>query len=230
MTQAAARASDVRIRQVLRKLHGHAGWQRLFGARAPALFRPKSAAVQELVNSAVERGLIEVDEAGNNARARITDAGREWLLGNEDPRVLLEDLLRVTEAQAESLRKLEGACNELRWQVQRQNADVSAVLGLLSAEMRRRQARDEVVERLASRADWIGPATSLADLYRDLRRQIPTLTIGEFHDVVRRLVESDEIRLSPWTGALYQLPEPELALLIGHEVLYYVHHTAKLAV
>jgi len=29
------------------------------------------------------------------------------------------------------------------------------------------------------------------------------------------------IRDSPWTGPLYDLPEPHFALLVGHEVAYY---------
>jgi len=36
------------------------------------------------------------------------------------------------------------------------------------------------------------------------------------------LREAGRLRLAPWTGPLYELPEPALALLIGHEVLYYV--------
>lgn len=46
-------------------------------------------------------------------------------------------------------------------------------------------------------------------------------TIGQFHDSLRRLHEKRRIRLHPWTGPLYEIPEPALALLVGHEIAYY---------
>ena len=49
----------------------------------------------------------------------------------------------------------------------------------------------------------------------------PSLTIGQFHDSLRRLHEMEKIYLHPWTGPLYEIPEPACALLVGHEVAYY---------
>jgi hypothetical protein len=61
----------------------------------------------------------------------------------------------------------------------------------------------------------------LPDLYGEARRLVPTLTIGQFHDGLRTLHQRAQIYLHPWTGPLYELPEPTLALLAGHEVAYY---------
>ena len=61
----------------------------------------------------------------------------------------------------------------------------------------------------------------LPELYRQLKADQPRLTIGQFHDLLRRLHEKLDIYLHPWTGPLYQLPEPLLALLVGHEIAYY---------
>ena len=61
----------------------------------------------------------------------------------------------------------------------------------------------------------------LPELYRRLRPDSPRLTIGQFHDRLRRLHHDGQIHLHPWTGPLYELPEPALALLVGHEIAYY---------
>jgi hypothetical protein len=61
----------------------------------------------------------------------------------------------------------------------------------------------------------------LPELYRSARQAYPTLTIGQFHDSLRQLHERAQIYLHPWTGPLYEIPEPALALLVGHEIAYY---------
>jgi hypothetical protein len=61
----------------------------------------------------------------------------------------------------------------------------------------------------------------LAELFRHLQAGIPGLTIGRFHDALRDLHDADRIYLHPWTGPLYDLPEPAFALLVGHLVASY---------
>jgi len=61
----------------------------------------------------------------------------------------------------------------------------------------------------------------LPDLFRQVESRLPRLSAGVFHDVLRQLHDSGQIYLHPWTGPLYDLPEPPLALLVGHEVAYY---------
>jgi hypothetical protein len=61
----------------------------------------------------------------------------------------------------------------------------------------------------------------LPELYRRLRAETPRLTIGQFHDRLRRMHQDEHIYLHPWTGPLYALPEPAFALLVGHEIAYY---------
>ncbi len=61
----------------------------------------------------------------------------------------------------------------------------------------------------------------LPELYRQTRARRTRLTVGQFHDALRRLYASGKIYLHPWTGPLYELPEPACALLVGHEVSYY---------
>lgn len=60
------------------------------------------------------------------------------------------------------------------------------------------------------------------EFFREARRTVPALSIGQFHDGLRLLQERGQVYLHPWTGPLYDLPEPGLAFLVGHEVAYYV--------
>jgi hypothetical protein len=61
----------------------------------------------------------------------------------------------------------------------------------------------------------------LPHLFRQLQSQISGCTIGQFHDALRQLHDLGRIYLHPWTGPLYDIPEPPYALLIGHEIAYY---------
>lgn len=65
-----------------------------------------------------------------------------------------------------------------------------------------------------------GQDCPLPELYRKLEPGA-RLSIGHFHDCLRRLHEENQIYLHPWTGPLYALPEPAYALLVGHEIAYY---------
>jgi hypothetical protein len=61
----------------------------------------------------------------------------------------------------------------------------------------------------------------LPELYRRLCSHHDEMSIGCFHDLLRELHDAHRVYLHPWTGPLYELPEPPLALLVGHEIAYY---------
>jgi len=61
----------------------------------------------------------------------------------------------------------------------------------------------------------------LPQLFRFARSRQPALSLGSFHDMVRRLADAGQIRLSPFTQAMYQLAEPECAMIVGREMMYY---------
>jgi hypothetical protein len=62
---------------------------------------------------------------------------------------------------------------------------------------------------------------TLPELFRRLRARSRTLTIGQFHDRLRLMHQDQRIYLHPWTGPLYEMPEPAFALMVGHAVAYY---------
>ena len=71
------------------------------------------------------------------------------------------------------------------------------------------------------KAAGAGVDCPLRELFRLAREADPALTPGRFHDALRGLSEEGRVYLHPWTGPLYDLPEPAYALLVGHVVAYY---------
>lgn len=61
----------------------------------------------------------------------------------------------------------------------------------------------------------------LGELYRDVQAEHGPLTLGTFHDALRDLSAGGAIRLEPYTGAMYQLQDPECCLLVGREIMAY---------
>src|SRR5262245_10748063 len=61
----------------------------------------------------------------------------------------------------------------------------------------------------------------LPELFAATHREHAEVTIGSFHDLLRKLHREGAIHLHPWTGPLYEMPEPSCALLVGHEIAYY---------
>jgi len=75
---------------------------------------------------------------------------------------------------------------------------------------------------LAHLAERRGPTDcTLPELFRVLSVLNPAPSIGEFHDCLRTLYADGAITLPAWTAPLYQIPEPQLALLVGHGIAYY---------
>ena len=213
--------------KALRGLVAEPDGLRLFGQRnVPGVLASNSAAAKRLADRLVAEGLVDVEApVAEKSHCRITDQGRQWLLDNDDPRVVLEDLLRVMEAQRDHLTTLE---TTLHAQGQR----FAQQCWLLTRLLERLAIDENLVERIGFLLDDYRrsghPADcSIAGLFDRLQRDRPELTVGQFHDALRTLAGRGTVRLSPWTGPLYELPRPDLALLIGHEVLYYVHRVGK---
>ena len=63
---------------------------------------------------------------------------------------------------------------------------------------------------------------TLPQVFERLRVRHPDLTLGQFHDGLRRLQDEKRIRLAPFTQALATLDDPRNALFLDREVKYYV--------
>ena len=63
---------------------------------------------------------------------------------------------------------------------------------------------------------------SLPALFQKIRAELPSLTLGQFHDGLRLLREKGRIRLIPFTRALATIDDPRNAMFFDGEVMYYV--------
>lgn len=212
----------------------------LFAAKAsPGLF-PHTAAARVAARRCKDDGFLQVLEASDNSareQCRLTDKGRSWLMHHVSPRQVLEDFVRVLEDrrhqaddlvnQAQqmiaSLNGLKTAVEQLRPLVNR-----SALNGEHHREKNSAPCSPRLAESVfASLKEWHAASPGdcpLPELFRRVQESHRDLSIGVFHDGLRELHEQHRVYLHPWTGPLYDLPEPPFALLIGHEIAYYASH------
>lgn len=220
-------AVDEPLRSALRRLLSDPASRRLFASgRQPGLFPSNTPTTRTMVEEMEQRGWIQIHQpSGKAAYCELTAKGRDWLLEHENPWLLLEDLLTATERQAEQVDDLLRTWQEQRDLLQKQSEDIRRVLARLDGDNSPSQSEigDRIKEALSRHALRAEPAAcSLCELFHQVQQADANLSVGRFHDELRELHRRGDVAFTPWTGPLYELPEPHLALLIGHEVLYYV--------
>jgi hypothetical protein len=209
------------------------------GKGTPALFAV-SAAARQAAQRCKDDGLLRVvrtEARGKTALeiCAVTDKGLAYLLEQVNPRHVLEDLVRALEARGTQLAELVTAAQKTQAGGEALKAVAEAALRQLRQPATAPSSNGTPPSANGSDAwlpavlahlhGWHGAGAledcPLPELYRVARQTTPSLTIGHFHDGIRRLHAHEQIYLHPWTGPLYELPEPPLALLVGHEVAYY---------
>lgn len=211
------------------------------GKSAPGLF-PTSPAAKQAAQRCRDEGYVRV--VGTRARGKtlqeicaITEKGLAYLLSQVNPRQVLEDLVRSLEARQGQVAELVAAARQTQ-------ASFESLRNLTERVLQQVQQRREPAPLPCDKThalgngspDWTAVALAelkrwqaagasedyaLPALYRTLRQTSPGLTLGQFHDGLRRLHDQGQVYLHPWTGPLYEIPEPACALLIGHTIAYY---------
>jgi hypothetical protein len=214
----------------------------LLGSKTtPGLFAAGSAA-RQAAQQCKEQGYLRVVRTEPKGKTTheicsLTEKGLAYLLEQANPRDVLQAFVGALEARQSQVGDLLSTARATQANLDALKATAERVLQQLA---QRKQASSPllcdktssngaeawlvaVVRRLGQ---WQASGTlddcPLPDLYRTAREATPSLTIGRFHDGLRRLHDTAQIYLHPWTGPLYEIPEPALALLVGHEIAYYV--------
>jgi hypothetical protein len=174
----------------------------------------------------------------------ITDKGMAYLLSQVSPKQVLEDMVRALEAREAQVGQLLGAVRTMQTAFQALRSSAEQALSaanrpgrdlksLFADFCRSGEANGEPAPAppapsadesiLACLAGWSAPTEDcpLPELYRQVCARRPGLSVGQFHDALRKLHDAGQLYLHPWTGPLYELPEPPYALLVGHLVAYY---------
>jgi hypothetical protein len=163
----------------------------------------------------------------------ITEKGLAFLLSQVSPKKVLEDLVQTLKARNAQVGELVAAAKQWQLGLDALQGTVAKVLqemqkpgGTCAGPAPSANGSDlwltDVVAFLAQRqSSGATDDCSLPDLFRRAQQLSPKLSLGAFHDGLRRLHDQERIYLHPWTGPLYDLPEPACALLVGHEIAYY---------
>jgi hypothetical protein len=181
----------------------------------------------------------------------ITEKGVQYLLETVSPKKVLEDFVRILEERREQVDDLLANVLRMAENLDGLKAAVSAVLpqvlaarisvpatrmteptprmnGNLATMAPPRTATIAAVSAaiLTHLSDWSASAEAgrdcpLADLFRAVACGHANLSLGLFHDSLRQLHDTGRVYLHPWTGPLYEVPEPMFALLVGHNIAYY---------
>ncbi len=189
----------------------------------PGLF-PSTQPCKQAAQRALDDGLLQ--PASDPRLHTLTDKGLDWLLHQTSPRQVLDDMVRALEARQAETAALVAAAQQMQAALEGLRVRADQVLQQLPAAAppspADEQWREKVLDFLARRQSvGVSEDCPLPDLYQQARETSGSLTIGNFHDGLRQLHESGLIYLHPWTGPLYALPQPPLALLVGHEIAYY---------
>ncbi|HEY7329805.1 MAG TPA: hypothetical protein VH592_19375 [Gemmataceae bacterium] len=181
----------------------------------------------------------------------ITDKGLAYLLCQVSPRQVLEDFVRALEGQRTQAGELLNVAKAMQHGIETMKTNVDKVLQLtckmegsdgngstgnlkaLFAGFLSNGASSSSTPPTSSGDTGVHDAI-LAELTRwqqsgatedcplpHLYRQVSPRSIGQFQDTLRQLHDLRKIYLHPWTGPLYDIPEPPYSLLIGHEIAYY---------
>jgi hypothetical protein len=215
--------------------------------KLPGLFTA-SASAKEAARRCLEEGYLRVTHSeprGSSVRdfCALTEKGLAYVLTEVSPKQVLEELVRTLQGRQGQvaelvtiIRQWQAGLESLQVTVEKvleqiQQAGSAGVPGpppsvngrtdFQSVPQLERMTAD-VLTCLSKWQPSGAPADCpLPELYHGMKSNNPSLTIGQFHDSLRRLHEMEKIYLHPWTGPLYEIPEPACALLVGHEVAYY---------
>jgi hypothetical protein len=215
-----------------------AGVHLLGGKSAPSLF-PANASGRAVAQRCKDEGLLRVVRTETRGKTpldvcTITDKGLAYLLGQVSPKQVLEDFIRTLDARQSQAGELLMIARQMQAGIDALKLTAEKVLEQLhkpaphaapsaNGSANGSQTWPAAVLSYLARRQEAGAAEDcpLPELFQQARQTAPALTIGQFHDGLRRLLDAGHIYLHPWTGPLYALPEPPYALLVGHEIAYY---------
>lgn len=206
----------------------------LHGTKVSAGLFASNTAGKAAAQRCKDEGYLQVVQTEQKGRSvlehcTLTERGIAFLLAEGDPRQLLEDFVRAMEAREAQLTELLTLTQNAQQSLEETRRRVQQLLPRLQQPLAGTGADsvppslDQMV--LTALENWRTMGSSqdcpLPHVYQQVKQRMPDLSIGTFHDELRHLQERGEIYLHPWTAPLYQIPEPALALLVGHEIAYY---------
>jgi hypothetical protein len=183
--------------------------------------------------------VVRTEPRGRGVReiCAITEKGLAYLLNQVSPKQVLGELVRALHGQQSQIGELLTTVRQWQASIDSYKSFVdkclhqgerigslhtaslagSAALVAVNGKSKPAGLGEKILELLDR---WQGTGDCpVVELYHLLGPE--PITIGQFHDELRRLLQEEQIYLHPWTGPLPEIPEPGLALLAGHGIAYY---------
>lgn len=209
----------------------------LYSAKNSLGLFPNTSTARQVAQRCQEDGYLTVVASEANGQAArevavLTEKGFHWLMTQTNPRQVLEDFVRVLEERRGQVIQLIATTQNLAAGLHALASAVERLRGYMPSSERNGRApkvesaiRDSLDQEILRYLEaWHAVESGdcpLPRLFEKLHESHADISIGQFHDALRGLHNAHRLWLHPWTGPLYQLPEPALALLIGHEIGYY---------
>lgn len=213
----------------------------LFASKtSPGLF-PNNAAGKSAAREALFQGWLTKLSSQPRGKTTVdvvalTTQGSNYVLDHLNPRLLLEAVQKTLTERAQQLVTLLASLRTCQHDIDTLRARVEGIADRLGANsITATTARvnpaaweDHLTAYLLAR-QHSRPAEDcpLPELFRQAKDASPSLSVGEFHEGLRRLQAERRLALQPWTGPLHELPEPDLALMQGHSLAYYASPAAQ---
>jgi hypothetical protein len=208
--------------------------------KKPGLFAA-TAVARQLAQRCKDEGLLSVAQSepggkGATEICTITEKGLAYLLSQVSPKQVLEDLVRTLAERGTQVGELVSTARQWQTgvealqttvtrvlqQLEKAGAPAAVAVGPAPSGNGSKTWQDTLIAYLVqARASDTTQDTPLPELFRRASQAHAGLTIGQFHDGLRKLYEQEKLYLHPWTGPLYEIPEPAYALLTGHQIAYY---------
>jgi hypothetical protein len=210
----------------------------LHGNNKRAGLFPITAAARQAAQRCKQEGFLRIVPRENGRKTThetyaISEKGLAYLLDHASPKEVLREMVQTLEAYKAEISQLVAVAQKCQDAIDALRANAERVLQRtnnpapvpIKAEFSVNGTGNWLGNAVSCLSEWHNSGhssdCSLPELYRHVIRGTPGLTIGHFHDGLRRLYEQEKIYLHPWTGPLYEMPVPPLALLVGHEIAYY---------
>lgn len=201
----------------------------LLAARGQSGLFAKSSAGKQAAQHCQDAGYLSRTPDSSDERWTITDEGLAFVLSQTSPRHAIDQLTTSVNARGAQLADLVNKVGECQHALHALLAQVAALDGHLSNGHAGSIIKGvatwqlQLLEFLNTWPSQHGEADCpLPELFTHAIKAHPRLTLGQFHDVLRRWHAEGRIHLHPWTGPLHDVPKPECGLLVGHAVAYYV--------
>jgi len=225
--------------------------ERLFRAgKLTGLFPGRVGVNAEAAAKALRDGLLEISRTETKGKAviewaKLTPRGVEFLHQHESPVCALHELRDVLHATrsglpawvAEMRQTLAAQSERITQDSRKFEAKLDALSLRVEEALRRLETQGpSLPPTVTETAPWAADALAyldhrrvsganghcpLPELFAALAAQHPGLSVGTFHDGLRRLQRERVLRLTPFEGSPSNLPQPEYAILDGATLLYY---------